>query len=485
MKTNKSHLIILALLPLALAGCGKTSSVPAEEAPAIRFAAPAQTRATIPVQDLSSVFEIRDWYDGGRYGTNPGDLGDAVSTSRYYINNTLRYGGSTWGYGNTANAGSYLWRQSSHLFFGWLKSNSMGTSSGFFGTASEDVSLSGTTLIIPATTITNAKAPFDFVYSEPVYRNATDGDFSPVQFTFKHLFARVAIGFQVTGNDEIVLQNVYLNEFANTKSATIAFEEGAAVTTTEEGRGYFTAMSDFNLSGYTKASVPIDVLAHTQTATKAFYNVWPLAETELPAIHLEYQLPGNSTIYQTEVSFPEGTAWEAGNQYSYTVAYMGNHLKIVGNVLPWDQTTTLLHENAAAEQPVLATWGGWDPSTCTFRPTGDDDHLEAIYNNMPVKGRFRIYSPTECTYTITMEGSHFTLAGGSGSISATDENADYKPGEEIDFFITPTNEAVSGDEATLSFKVEVSWEDGGTTLTRTYSLDSEIQKDGPLKVIMP
>lgn len=470
MHTNKTYLI-LALLPLVLAACGKTSSVPAEETETIRFAAPAQTRAALPVDDKSSKFEIRDWYDAGAYG-----VGDATASVPYYINNTLEYGGTSWGYGTVR---SYPWLQSSHLFFGWLMQDGMGSSDGFFGT-NPGITLSGTTLSIPATTIDKSTAPYDFLYSDPVYRKSSDGDFSPVQFTFKHLFARVAISFRVTGDrDEIKLKNVYLNPFANTKSATIAFaNDGATVNLTAGGTlGSFITPVDFNLSGYTKSSVPIDVLSQTQTATKVFYNVWPLENSELPAIHLIYQL-SDEIDRVTDVSFPTGTTWEAGNQYSYTVTYVGNHLKIVGNVQPWDQTTVTYSSSAAEDEPIMATWLGWDPSTCTFV---DDDPLEAKFKPgvAAIKGRFRIYSPTECSYTISLEDdSNFEIVDGSGTVGT---NGNVKAGETIEFSVTRGPGLISEpgtDVATgLSFKILVSGRD--------YSLDSEIQKDGPLKVIIP
>lgn len=485
MKTNKSHLIILALMPLVLAGCGKTSSVPAEEAATIRFAAPAETRAPVPINDFSSVFEIRDWYDDGAFV--PG-IGDFSSTSAYYINNTLEYGGSSWGYGNADK--SYPWRQNAHLFFGWLKNDSMGASNDFFGEDLGD-NLSGTTLSIPATKIDKAKnsTPCDFLYSKPVFREAADGDFSPVKFTFKHLFARVSIGFLVAGDDDLIdLKEVHLTEFANTRSATITFtEDDATVVSAAVGaEDYFIDPVVFNLSNYSKESMPIDILSQTQSLTKTLYYVWPLEEDELPCIYLRYRLPEDPVgdpDREVNVPFPTGTSWEAGNQYSYSVSYMGGLLKIVGNVQPWDRTTTTYAASAATEQPVMATWGGWDTSTCTV---GGDDLLEASFQNisMDVKGRFRIYSPTECAYKISIANdTDFSLIGSEGTIGET--GADYKPGEMIEFSVRANPGAASGAETTLSFTITVSWDDGGTTQRRTYSLDSEIQKDGPLKVIIP
>jgi hypothetical protein len=508
MKTNKSC-YLLALLPMALLACGKTVADPAKEAETIRFAEPAQTRAGV---DFSSVLDIRDWYDAGTYG-----VGDATAADPYYINNTLEYDGSSWGYGTAA---SYPWTQGDHLFFGWLREDNQSTTADFFGPNDEDantpddVSLSAATLTIPTTLVNSQSKSFDFIYSIPVRRSTADGDLSPVKFMFKHLFARVAIGFKVTGDDKIKLNRVYLAPFKNKRGATIDFagNNGAVVAYTDPGDATndFIARETFNLQNYTKNSAEIDILSQTQAATRSLYYIWPVANGDLPTIEVYYQVyssasatsPDNVEKHAT-ISFPDDTSWEAGNQYSYTVAYMGGLLELVGGVQDWIQTPTDMTTSSAnpqlkiQDQPLLASWGGWDGTTCTV---GGIDRLEATYDAPnPVKGRFRIYSPEAentgetCTYTVSLEdNTRFTFTDAQGTPFTGDATgtigktgADYKPGEEIDFFVKPTSSVTTGATTTLTFKVTVEWTESNETKRRTYSLDSEIQKDGPLKVKYP
>lgn len=535
----KKNIVSMAALfgLLILSACGKTGADPVTaETETICFAGPLQTRSVVNADERSE-FEVRDWYDN----------------KRYYINNTLKNNGGAWGYGLGADRESnnsipYEWNASRHLFFGWLKSDAVGrTSEGFFGAGSW-LSPSDTVLAIPAKTLDNTVSQYDFLYSDAVLRQSTDT--SPVQLTFKHLFAKVSISFRMSEecdpDDAIKLNRVYLAgpddaeansttrvAFKNCRSATVTFsgKKGSEITYADGGTdgasGYFTRApggtgpATFDITGYKKASTPIDVMSQTQSFTKIPYLVWPVNKGELDrkeVIIVEYN---DGTTKR--MSFPKGTVWEAGHMYDYVVTYKGGTLKIEEHVLPWEAPApeAIGGGNDENHQPVMASWMGWDSHTCTAsgddrtvatfldtQDTGDVDKDHLLNERTPIRGRFRIYSPRECTWKIKLTGagasdfilSYYTTtvtppaeSGGeptityrsvsadengaiSGQISETPGSGITAPGDLISFFISAPSGG-SNLTAGLEFTVEV----GG----RIYSLDSEIQKDGDFEIILP
>lgn len=167
--------------------------------------------------------------------------------------------------------------------------------------------------------------------------------------------------------------------------------------------------------------------------------------------------------------FPNGTSWEAGYKYSYTITYMGGILKINEAVLPWDYNSTDGLE--ASSQSAVASWLGWDTQTCTV--AGQTATFKS--SSTPVHGIFRINSPTSCTYSIELTGANagnFTISGGGSGTIGTGPG-EIKPGQNIDFYIE-TNGASAGDETNLVFSVTA----GG----RKINIDSEIQKDGQFTI---
>ena len=128
ISNNKIFFAAIAAL-LLISSCDRKENVPEAASSGIRFAAPIQTKATDAV-NTTSVFQVRDWYNG----------------TSYHINNTLRYNSSEskWGYGTSAR---YEWAGGNHLFFSWLEHNENYSTSAFFGTG---LNASGNVLTIPA-----------------------------------------------------------------------------------------------------------------------------------------------------------------------------------------------------------------------------------------------------------------------------------------------------------------------------------------------
>ena len=472
MNMKIKHIYFGLALILLTASCNKTEEAAAPVG-GIRFAGPVETKAT-DAADHSDIFQIRDWHNN----------------HSYLIENTLEYKGSAWDYGTSQ---TYEWKNGTHRFFGWLQKDASYTTSSLFGGG---FGLSGTTLTIPSLTMNNQVHQYDFLYSNVVERSTYDNDYSDVPLIFNHLFAQVAISFKIsptTADSErpITLYQVYLNgNLKNAKSASIDFSTGETPTVTYDNvvaDGLFATPVDFSTLGdYDKNSIPIDVLGQIQIANKAFYYVWPTDEADLQnVITVVYKIDGDSYTRTSVMSFPAGTKWEAGNKYQYTITYMGGILKIVDSVLPWDY----VEDSATVEErSAMAQWMGWDVTTCSISdtdisfityPAGDPNagKLKKIH------GMFKIYSPTQCTYhiNVTQNSDKYTIENATGTIGPS--SGDITPGTTIDFYISADDNdrpAAGQPNITtgLSFSVTAS---GG----RDYSLDSELQIDGPFTIIIP
>lgn len=474
---NTHHTTYLAVLMaiMLLPACSQMETVPEV---GIRFAAPLQTKATDAVP-TSDIFQVRDWYNSGSY----------------YIDNNIKWNSadSKWVYGGTPN--SYKWVGGNHLFFSWIQSDDSYSTTAFFGTG---LSVSGNTLTLPAKTLNTSTAQYDFLYSNPIHRATADNDYTDIPLVFNHLFAQVAISFQISnqtpnGEQPILLYSVSLNNtFKNKKATSIVFneDETAEVSfTSAVAEGVFIAAHNWDGMSYGKGATPIDVLSQLQVNTKDFYYFWPATHDELVnVIDVVYQIAGESEVRTSHLSFPKGTSWKGGHKYSYTITYMGGIFKVEETVLDWNYSSL---EASAEDQSVMASWVGWDTSSCTVSGRNITFKTDAQGRLMPIHGMFKIYSPTQCTYHINLsqnaEKYTFTPNDGTnthiGSGSIGTSSGDINPGVTIDFYISAldADRPAAGQPpitADLSFSVQAS---GG----RDYSLDSEIQRDGAYTIIIP
>ena len=483
MNTHRITYCLSAMLALSLLpACSRMEKAPeAGTETAIRFSDPVQTRATDAVGQ-SDVFQVRDWHND----------------NRYYIENTLKWSAndSRWDYGTSQ---TYEWAYGTHLFFSWLQSDESYSTTAFFG---PNLRASGNTLTLPATTLSTSSHQYDFLYSNPVCRATADNDYSDVPLLFNHLFAMVAISFQISDDapaedSPIHLYSVSLNEnFKNRKGANIVFgtDGNAQVEFTDVAHdGDFATLHDFGGMSFGKGATPIDVLSQSQDGGKDFYYVWPATTAELvdqKVIDVVYQIDGEAESRTSHLAFPKGTSWQGGHKYSYTITYTGGVFKVVESVLDWDYTSLA---TTVEEQSVMASWVGWEASTCTIDGLNVTFKTDAQGRLMPIHGMFKIFSPTQCTYHINLssDAEKFTITPndgtnthvGYGSIGTAE--GDINPGVTIDFWITASDEVrpAAGQDpisANLAFSVQAS-----ASTDREYSLDSEIQHDGAFTIIIP
>jgi len=481
MKTN--HLFIAVFLTMSvLSACNKTESSSGTTAEGIRFTGPVQTKAGLQATPNNNVFQIRDWLNG----------------RTYHLENTLEYYTKeyTWGYGIEQ---TYPWSIGEHCFFGWLQNDDSYSSTNFFGSGF-GLSATAPELSIPQKAMTNSVTQYDFLYSQVVKRNTSENDYSDVSLIFKHLFSKVAIYFKIhdeasSSDEPIYVERVFLENFKNAKSATIDFSTEGDPTIAYDNVakvGEFASWAaDLGLSNYRKTSDPLDVLSQQtrpKTSEEVFYYVWPMSWSELQSTNIKVQYRKSSDnsapLCTSTLSFPAGTSWEAGNKYEYTITYRGGILKMTSNVLDWDYEEKA--DATAEKQSVVATWMGWDPSSCNINGTDIEFVSNGTGGLKPIHGMFKIYSPTQCTFHINFTGDtehNFTISPQNGQIGPG--SSDIAPGELIDFYISIADgkNPASSYHSELAFSLTASQMlDSGD---RDCSLDSELQRDGIFNIIVP
>ena len=166
---------------------------------------------------------------------------------------------------------------------------------------------------------------------------------------------------------------------------------------------------------------------------------------------------------------------------------MGGIFKVEESVLPWNYTEL---SGSAEDQSAMASWIGWDSSTCEINGSDIKFKLGPQGQLMPIHGMFKIYSPTRCTYHINLSNDvtyySFNHNFGNGVVNTSTgsigtSEGDIHPGVTIDFYITAVKRPASDQpdmKADLSFSVQAT---GGNE----FSLDSELQRDGAYTIIIP
>ena len=252
-----------------------------------------------------------------------------------YINNTISYDATSgWSYGTEA---TYKWQDGTHKFFGYT--------SGTGSFADNKLSV--------AKTLTAADADqVDLLYSEifsTTFANwkATKTSNDPVALNFKHLLS--AVSFVVTNatTNPVVLHSVDV-KIPNKGSATVDFSGDAPVVTygsVSVDGDFITAdaISDLSIT----QNQLIDVLTQAVTTETLYQMVWPqeFAEGSELTVSVSYTMTvpvdGDDTetedlVFTKDVKIP-AIAWEAGNKYDYVLKIYPADVRLIFNVMPWDE----------------------------------------------------------------------------------------------------------------------------------------------------
>ena len=279
-------------------------------------------------------------------------LKSGASESAHIDKDAITYGASTktWTYDSKK---TYQWKEGTHTFFGWSKSDGTLDAKTFWGSEPE---LSGRTLTLPTKVLTTAdNDQFDFLYSDIYHTTAADWKSShdkeaTVPLAFNHLFSAVSMTLEnVIDGKSVTIESVTLKStFKNSGSAVITFGDpeakGDAATkvtvdpTADVSETQYiaaTAIAETALASGSK----IDVLAQkvlTGTDSPMFGLVWPQTfDGNGKELEVVYKREGDSESTASTISIPAIT-WESGMKYKYNLQIINKSITLTFNVADWE-----------------------------------------------------------------------------------------------------------------------------------------------------
>ena len=468
---NKASLYISLLLAvLAAASCKKDGTGGESAGPGIRFSAEDgvtshSSRALLSDRTLKTNdnrIQVLDMLAGftGTASWMDGNL---------YIKDEIVYNGNVvWGY---RSGKSYPWTtDGSHQFFGWLSydtSMSLTADSYFGATLLNNFSQVNRTLSIPAKEMTTDTQQFDFLYantSNYIMPAVPDG---AVPLAMQHLFSAISIQLRNESQDAILVKNVTIEGLKNKKSAIISFVGAPALTTLTASSEFLDNGLYYALSNEVKTLADgetYDLLARVKnTAVGEYRLIWPQSVSDLApsdeedymtypiTVSYEYVNDEEHIQHTAHLRFPEGTSFNPGTRYSFTLLFTQKHIQLTFRVNPWNYMANewSFTDNSISEVTELdfdKTYEGYNKParTCT------------IVGGTPVKGTFSIVNPTGAKWSIEPVGDveYFTISPNQGTIDSA--NPDYE------FYVIPNLDPNldRSSEKKLRFRFYVQFTDG-------------------------
>ena len=381
MRKNIQYTAILLALAVT-ASCNKIVDTPDGD-DMIRFAPQAVgTKAMINDEDglKSQTFDVVDLLDG-----------------ETYIENTVVYNNG-WAYTSPADA-AYMWKAGSHKLFGYTAG--LGT-------------FAGTTLTLPATTLTTAYDQTDLLYSDIVSTTAdawkaahVKGD--PVQLHFHHLLSAISITVENQTPEAVTINSVAVSLPNAAPAPTISFAGTAPavnIGTLTKGNFIGTAMS---APVVLASKDSLDALAQAKLASKAKpaqYMVWPQTLAAGDAqITLSYIQDGATK--SATVNIPASTVWNAGEVNSYNLLIRPTSVELVFEVQPWEKVEGIGNINTATGSINMSNVT-WVQQIVNGKNTVDNNGYGTVYlikngdTYTPARGYFTVNYPTEGTYEISL-----------------------------------------------------------------------------------
>ena len=405
-----------------------------------------------------------------------------------YVNDEIVYSGSTvWGYNNPDK--QYPWTtDGTHQFFAWYSYDQAMdmTADTFFGSSvAAGFDASARTLSIPAKELNTESPQFDLLYANTVNYIMPRTETAPVPLRMQHLFSAVGILLRNESQDEILVHNVSVTGLKNKKSATISFV-GAPATTTQLASASFIDNALFGALPTATRTLSegqtYDLLARQKNVEVPQYRIiWPQSAADLApsdpnnyntfpiTVNYEYLNDEDHVQHVAHLRFPEGTTFQSGYRYDYTLLFTQRHIQLNFVVRDWDYE---LREWSFMEQTIsevteldFAGNEGYDKPSKTCRIVGGN----------PVTGTFSVVNPSGAVWSIEPVGDveYFTISPNQGTIDS--EHPDYE------FNVIP-NLDPSLDRSTdkkLKFHFYVRFTDGSF-----HDANTEINRDN-WTVILP
>ena len=511
----KKTIIYIATAVALLCSCNKNEEPAAvSQDNLIRFSASVETRALINDNTAlqASTFAIKD-----------------ILGSEIYIDDDLTYD-SNW---KTAN--DYKWKAGTHVFASWLKTDGTIAAKDFF---SAEPALGADNKIALTKAMTAETDQFDFLYSGVALTQTAEEPVKYAEYTLNlpmhHLFSNVT--FQVKNEMEyaVSIKSLAVTGVSNSKTAVITYAAPTSATANPVSEGVATvAYTDATTGNFIEkvgeqtttgegdeavtTTAPFVTIAKNGTSEAFGGLIWEQTAGEAAAasvnVTYSYEVPSevegeDPTVIEkeTSISLPEGTVWEAGKKYAYTLTVRGKLIELKLKVIPWDDVTDSQtygtgaiatanaieyssgagltdtgrrrRENWFADpaNPILAYFSVYSPVTiknadntvaieCIWRikVTGDTDKIEVKAYSVAADGRT---NGTPATKAATANG--YTLSGPVGG-STGDLG-------RVNLEFTALGGAAAGDKVQLDFEVVMIDRTQNPAVETEINIDSEVTR---------
>ena len=379
MRKNIQYIAVILALGAMAVSCNKSESIPAGDELISYAPQVAGTKAMVDDEAglQAQTFAVKDIVDG-----------------ELYVDNTIVFDGG-WRYTAPADA-KYLWKNGSHKLFGYTAG--MGA-------------FAGTTLTVPAMTLTSASVQNDLLYSDIVSTTAdawkaANAKSDPVPLHFHHLLSAVSLGLvNYTGSDITV--NSLTVSLPNQGGATVSFAGAAPVVAV----GTLAAAGNFHEG--TTVALPnkdtLDVFSNvviTGKDTPAPRMVWPGSfAKEAVTVTVNYTAAGETAAVEKTLSFPEVT-WNAGEVNTYNILLYPDKLDLIFEVQPWQSVDlgTVDTKNASINMSNVT----WMNTKVKLTEDGEEVNTLSIsgysvymYHNPYVNGtQYNGYYPAQGYFTV-------------------------------------------------------------------------------------
>lgn len=452
-------------------------------------------------------------YLSGYNGTISGHSGEEFK----YFSNSLTYVSASdkWVFGNTASPTSYRWtRTGTHHFFGWMLADAKG------GTANLNTAdrlgnpsfNENTRTITVSSTITNKSPQYDFLYSDIVPVDVTQGIPAKVDLPMKHLFGALGVAISNTSKLNVTVNSITLENFPNNGSATLDYSDmGGLVLTcnnpvrsntvfwpsntlpspvtiaTGSGKVYdaFTGseVTDANPLTYVM-SWPMTKAALEPTIDHFDSNSNPVYTSTSPQIAVDCQV-GNLARSTVKFRFP--TVNDAddvilpGKKTRLNLQFADKQVTLFFSVLPWqwEEIPMSFEGDAISSTQLKFTDGTYEDGGKVSDSQGKHALIRLISNSdagpYVATGTFKIYTPVNGVLSVHLGGNidDFTVTLNHGQATdGTSNSINIDPLTSDGGLVTCVVKAKnvrSGSRASLHFSVRNNGRDSDA--------DTEINRD--------
>lgn len=436
-----------------------------------------------------------------------------------YFGNSLTYVSASdkWVFGNTASPTSYRWtRTGTHHFFGWMLADATGGISNL-NTASllgNPTFNEGSRTITFSSTITNTSPQYDFLYSDIVPVDVTQGIPAKVDLPMKHVFGAIGIALTNTSDQDVKVNSITLQNFPNNGSVTLNYsdlENGVAVTQndpassntvfwpastlpspvtlrTGSGKTYDartgSEITDANPLTYVM-SWPMTKDALEPTIDHFDANSNPVYTSSSPQIAVNCQvgnLPASTVLLRFPTVNETNDVILPGKKTRINLQFANKQIVLFFSVLPWqwEEIPMSFEGDAISSTQLKFTDGTYEDGGKVYDAEGNKHVLVRLISNSDAgpyvaTGTFKIYTPVNGVLSVHLGGNidDFTVSlnrgqatdGTSNSINIDPLNTD---GGLVTFVIKAKN-VRHGSRASLHFSVRNNGRDSDA--------DTEINRD--------